>query len=375
MERKLFWGIMTPGAVLTIGVRRVAVARLVPPRLRLAAREDRAGRAPRRLSPLVLAAAARLRRRAQRQERASGSAGSTSFRRSCCSPRCSWLSSSPSNDFFATAPRGLEALAPAGACSPSERETPVQVPGGVAFGGGWEVCYRANLWSRIASRVLWKVHSFSYASEADVYDEAKALDWPKFFAVGRTMRVNVTAQKSPLKSLEFATLRIKDAVCDRFRDAIGQASGRRPRDAGRAHACLPGGGRRAPCTSTPPASRCSSAAGASSRARRRCARTWRRASSCSPAGSSDEPLLDPMCGGGTLLAEAAAMARGRAPGREAQLRLREAVELRASRCGRSSSARRPEESAEPASFTAATTIRARSTTRGATSPPRASSAG
>ena len=98
----------------------------------------------------------------------------------------------------------------------------MQVPGGVAFGGGWEVCYRANLWSRIASRVLWKVHSFTYANEADVYEKAKSVDWPRFFTVGRTLRVNVTAQKSPLKSLEFATLRIKDAVCDRFRDATGR---------------------------------------------------------------------------------------------------------------------------------------------------------
>ena len=67
----------------------------------------------------------------------------------------------------------------------------VQVPGGVAFGGGWEVCYRANLWSRIASRVLWKVHSFSYANEADVYEKAKAVDWPRFFTVGRIGRDQV----------------------------------------------------------------------------------------------------------------------------------------------------------------------------------------
>jgi len=99
---------------------------------------------------------------------------------------------------------------------------PVVVPGGVAFGGGWDVCYRVNLWSRIASRVLWQVHSFAYANEDDVYARTKAYDWPKHFAVERTLRVNVTAQKSPLKSLEFATLRIKDAVCDRFRDAFGK---------------------------------------------------------------------------------------------------------------------------------------------------------
>jgi hypothetical protein len=69
MERRLFWGIMTPGAVHH-RLRAVAVARLVPARHRLAARQDRAGRAPRRLSPLVLAPAARLRRGAQHEKRA-----------------------------------------------------------------------------------------------------------------------------------------------------------------------------------------------------------------------------------------------------------------------------------------------------------------
>src|SRR5439155_856335 len=82
------------------------------------------------------------------------------------------------------------------------------------FCGGWEVCYAANLWSRIASRTLWRVGQFEYGNENDLYAAVRAIDWPDYFRVERTLRVNVTAQKSPLKSLEFATLRIKDAVCD-----------------------------------------------------------------------------------------------------------------------------------------------------------------
>jgi putative N6-adenine-specific DNA methylase len=188
-----------------------------------------------------------------------------------------------------------------------------QVPGGVAFGGGWEVCYRANLWSRIASRVLWKVHSFSYANEADVYEKAKAVDWPKLFTVARTLRVNVTAQKSPLKSLEFATLRIKDAVCDRFRDATGRRPDiDRSNPDVRVHAFLEKDkGTLYLDTSGEPLFK----------------RGWRTGQGEAPLRENlaagivmltgwrpDEPLLDPMCGGATLLAEAAAMARGRAPG-------------------------------------------------------------
>ena len=96
------------------------------------------------------------------------------------------------------------------------------VAGGVAFSGDWTTCYRVNFWSRIASRVLWRVAAFDYRNEQDIYAAAKAVDWLRYFKVERTLRVNVTAQKSPLKSLEFATLRIKDAVCDRFRDSLGR---------------------------------------------------------------------------------------------------------------------------------------------------------
>ena len=190
---------------------------------------------------------------------------------------------------------------------------PVQVPGGVAFNGGWDLCYRVNLWSRIASRVLWEVQSFSYANETDVYEKTKACDWPKLFAVDRTLRVNVTAQKSPLKSLEFATLRIKDAVCDRFRDRYGKRpSVDRANPDVRVHAFLEKDKATLYLdTSGEPLFK----------------RGWRTGPGEAPLRENlaagivmltgwqpGEALLDPMCGGGTLLAEAGAMARGRAPG-------------------------------------------------------------
>lgn len=161
--------------------------------------------------------------------------------------------------------------------------------------------------------MLWKVSRFDHRDEKDLYEAARALAWQRYFPVDRTLRVNVTASKSPLKSLEFATLRIKDAVCDRFRDELG----RRP-DVDRAHpdvrihAFLEGA--RATLyldTSGEPLFK----------------RGWRSDAGEAPlrenlaAGivmlsgwQSGEPLLDPMCGAGTLLVEAAAMARGRAPG-------------------------------------------------------------
>jgi putative N6-adenine-specific DNA methylase len=222
------------------------------------------------------------------------------------------LSSSRSEFFFASAPRGLEHLLLAEVSSRGGADA-AAVPGGVAFSGDWNTCYRVNFWSRIASRVLWRVASFDYKSEHDLYAAAKAVDWLRHFQVERTLRVNTSAQKSPLKSLEFATLRIKDAVCDRFRDKLG----RRP-DVERAapdvriHAFLEGA--RATLyldTSGEPLFK----------------RGWRHGVADAPLRENlaagiimltgwhpGEPLLDPMCGGGTLLVEAAAMARGRAPG-------------------------------------------------------------
>jgi putative N6-adenine-specific DNA methylase len=131
--------------------------------------------------------------------------------------------------------------------------------------------------------------------------------------VERTLRVNVSARKSPLKSLDFATLRIKDAVCDRFRDSLGsRPSVDRASPDVRVHAFLDASrGAFYLDTSGEPLFK----------------RGWRAGAGEAPLRENlaagivmlsgwkpEQPLLDPMCGGATLLVEAAAMARGRAPG-------------------------------------------------------------
>jgi putative N6-adenine-specific DNA methylase len=119
-------------------------------------------------------------------------------------------------DFFAPCPRGLEALLRSDLESLNAQDVRA-VDGGVHFSGDWMLCYRANLESRVASRILWRVKEATYRSEQDIYQTAFDLQWQRWFDVSNTIRVNVTAIKCPLKSLEFVTLRIKDAVCDRFR--------------------------------------------------------------------------------------------------------------------------------------------------------------
>ena len=119
-------------------------------------------------------------------------------------------------DFFAPCPRGLENILLAdletlGAQNARSTE------GGVHFSGDWALCYRANLENRIASRILWRVEETQYCNEQDIYQAAFDLQWQQWFDVTHTIRVNTTAIRCPLKSLEFITLKVKDAVCDRFR--------------------------------------------------------------------------------------------------------------------------------------------------------------
>lgn len=187
------------------------------------------------------------------------------------------------------------------------------VDGGVHFAGPFALGYAANLHSRIASRVLWRVGTARYRNDQDIYDATHTLDWPALFAVERTLRVNVSAIKAPVKSLDFITLRIKDAICDVFR----ARGGKRPSidthaPEVRVHAFLTATDLTLYLdTSGEPLFK----------------RGYRREAGEAPlrenlaAGmlalsgwTPDSPLLDPMCGSGTIVCEAAMMAAHRAPG-------------------------------------------------------------
>ncbi len=94
--------------------------------------------------------------------------------------------------------------------------------GGVALEGEPLEVMTLNLESRLAQRVLIEVTNGSYRVENDLYELAHAVDWGQWITPAHTLRVDTTAQRSPLKSLNFAALRIKDAVCDVLRDATGE---------------------------------------------------------------------------------------------------------------------------------------------------------
>lgn len=243
--------------------------------------------------------------------------------------------------FFAPCPRGLApALAQELAALGAVRPQPVEA--GVAFSGPFDLVYAANLRSRIASRILWRVARFPYASEDDIYAAAREVRWRDLFSVERTFKVETNAHRSPVKSLDFVTLRVKDAIADHFRDAFGRRPSVAPRDPDvRAHAFLDARectlyldtsgdplfkrGRREHVGEAP--LKKNLAAGILHLA------GWRPGTA----------LLDPMCGAGTFLSEAADMSLARAPGRERDFGFRKLARFDAARWERTLAAALGEE--------------------------------
>jgi putative N6-adenine-specific DNA methylase len=85
-----------------------------------------------------------------------------------------------------------------------------------------DATFRLNLESRLAQRVLWRVGSRIYRHEDDLYSLARSVDWSIWITPEHTLRVDVIARNSPLRSINFAGLRIKDAVCDDLRERMGE---------------------------------------------------------------------------------------------------------------------------------------------------------
>ena len=218
----------------------------------------------------------------------------------------------PTWNFFAPCPRGLETVL----AQELQELNAAQIRtanGGVHFSGDFRLCYAVNLQSRIASRVLWQVAHERYHNEKDVYQIASAVPWETYFDPALTIRVKVEALRCPLKSLDFVTLRIKDAVCDVFR----AHSGKRPSvDTSepdmRIHAFLDAHNITLylDTTGEPLFKRGLRKQTMDAPLRENLAAGILRLSGWSPAIT----LFDPMCGSGTFLLEAALISLDIAPG-------------------------------------------------------------
>ena len=189
-------------------------------------------------------------------------------------------------------------------------ETP---SGGVRFEGDTHVALMANLHSRIASRVLQQVAHGAYRGEDDLYRLAHETEWERWHDPLTSLRVDTTAVGAPVRSLQFTTLRIKDGIVDRARERVGdRPSIEKQRPDRRVFAFLDAG-------------RCTLYLDWSGESLFK--RGWRRDGVEAPmkenlaagllAIAGWQPgmaLLDPFCGSGTIVVEAAMIAAGVPPG-------------------------------------------------------------
>jgi 23S rRNA G2445 N2-methylase RlmL len=185
--------------------------------------------------------------------------------------------------------------------------------GGVHFEGDMADAARACLWSRVAARVLVEVGSYDAHDAAALYDGARAIDWSAWMTPRNTMAVRATCRSSRLTHSQFVAQKTKDAVVDSLRDRLGE----RPSvDRDDPDVLL------AVHLARDRATLYLDVGGASLHER-----GWRARAGAAPLRETlaaailrlsgwdrERPLVDPMCGAGTLAIEASAWSRRMAPG-------------------------------------------------------------
>ncbi len=123
--------------------------------------------------------------------------------------------------YFATCARGLEKylaaeLAPLGAAS-------IEIGrGGVNFDGDHALLYRANLWLRTAVRILQPILEANVRNPDELYEACRSIDWQIHMTPDHTLAVDCNVRDSGITHSQYAARRVKDAICDQFRDKTGR---------------------------------------------------------------------------------------------------------------------------------------------------------
>jgi putative N6-adenine-specific DNA methylase len=189
--------------------------------------------------------------------------------------------------------------------------------GGVLARASWRDAMRLNLHSRLAQRVLVQLAQGLYRSENDLYALASGVAWEIWFTTKQTFKVEVTAQHSPLKSLNFAALKIKDAVADRFRAKSGvrpDVNTQWPDVRLYAHLTTDEATLYIDTSGEPLFKRGWREDKGDAPLKETLAAAMIAASGWDPHGEDPQPLYDPCCGSGTIVIEAAQIACRIAPG-------------------------------------------------------------
>ena len=216
------------------------------------------------------------------------------------------------NSLFASTARGLEELLKSELETLGAHDCKV-VQGGVHFQGDDRLLYQSLLWSRLASRILLPLNEFRVHSDLDLYLGVQAIDWPSIFGVDKTFAVHFSGVNEEIRNSQYGALKVKDAIVDSFTRKLDQrptVAKQQPdirvnvflqRDMASVALDLSGEGLHQ--------------------------RGYRDLTGQAPLKENlaaaivlrsgwqlGTPMLDPMCGSGTLLIEAAMIAADRAPG-------------------------------------------------------------
>ncbi|WP_027711752.1 bifunctional 23S rRNA (guanine(2069)-N(7))-methyltransferase RlmK/23S rRNA (guanine(2445)-N(2))-methyltransferase RlmL [Dickeya chrysanthemi] len=216
------------------------------------------------------------------------------------------------NSLFASTARGLEELLKSELEALGAQHCTV-VQGGVHFQGDDRLMYQSLMWSRLASRILLPLNEFKVYSDLDLYLGVQAVDWSAVFDVNHTFAVHFTGTNDEIRNSQYGALKVKDAIVDSFSRKTGQ----RP-DVARQQPDI----RINVFLQREKASVALDLSGESLHLR-----GYREMAGQAPlkenlaaaivlrsGWETGTPMVDPMCGSGTLLIEAAMIAADRAPG-------------------------------------------------------------
>lgn len=217
---------------------------------------------------------------------------------------------------FATASRGLEPLlakelAALGAATVKEQG------GGVAFSGDLATAYRACLESRLASRILLPLSRFPLTDADTLYQGARAIEWTDVFDIKTTFAIEVAGRSAAVTHTHYAGLKVKDAIADTFRGKTGERPSVDTENAQiRVHLHLDRDHAQVALDLSGESlhRRGYRREGAQAPLKENLAAAILMRCDWAALAAQGAPLLDPMCGSGTLVLEAALIAANVAPG-------------------------------------------------------------
>ena len=183
----------------------------------------------------------------------------------------------------------------------------------VSFTGDKEMMYRANFQLHTAIRILKPIRHFKAKSADDVYEEIKKIDWTEYLGTDMTFTVDSVVFSEEFRHSKFVSYKVKDAIVDQFREKTGKRpniSVANPDVRLNMHIAE---------------DKCTLSLDSSGESLHR--RGYRQESVEAPLNEvlaagmillsgwqADTDFIDPMCGSGTLLIEAALIAKNMAPG-------------------------------------------------------------